>query len=275
MIKTNKELVVAAENAARNYKSIYVLGAFGWPMTESNKSRAMNAYSFNRKADRAAAITAAGGNTFGFDCICFIKALLWGWTGDASKEYGGAVYQSGGVPDIGEKEMLERCIDVSEDFSNILAGEYLWTDGHCGIYVGGGMAVECTYKWDDGVQETHVFNITGENGQKGRYWAKHGKLPYITYEAEDEPQAEETAKGDYTLSFRYLRKGCQGEDVSALQTMLKGRGYDLGTFGPNGDGNDGDFGAATESAVRAFQADCEIAQDGIVGEDTMSLLVGV
>ena len=272
MIKTNKELVAAALMAVKNFVTLYVLGAFGWPMTGNNKTRATNAYAFNRKPDRAAAITAADIRAFAFDCICFIKALLWGWSGDAGKEYGGAVYQSNGVPDIGEKEMLERCTEVSEDFSNIMPGEYLWTDGHCGIYVGGGKAVECTYRWDDGVQETYVYNITGENGQKGRYWKKHGKLPWITYEEETTEQAQpaETKKGDYTMEMRNLRKGCTGEDVRALQILLIGRGYDCGGYGA-----DGDFGGKTEAAVIAFQGDCEIEQDGVVGHDTMSRLLGL
>jgi hypothetical protein len=270
MIKTGKELATACENVAKNYKSVYVLGAFGWPMTNANKKRAMNAYSFNSKADRKAAINNATADTFGFDCVCLIKALLWGWNGDASKEHGGAVYQSNGVPDIGEKQMLDVCGDVSEDFSNIQAGEYLWTDGHCGIYVGGGKAVECTYRWSDGVQVTDVFNISVGSNHVGRYWKKHGKLPYVAYEVEEEPEKDEISKGDYTLSFNYLRKGDKGEDVEAVQNLLIARGYSCGP-----DGADGNFGTNTDKAVRAYQTDCEIEVDGIVGADTMSRLLGV
>ena len=276
MIKTNKQLVAAALMAVKNFITIYVLGAFGWPMTSANKQRAINSYSFNRKDARKAKILAAVATNFGFDCICFIKALLWGWTGDASKEYGGAKYQSNGVPDIGEEAMLKACKDVSADFSNIMPGEYLWTDGHCGIYVGNGKAVECTYKWDDGVQETYVYNITGDNGKKGRYWKKHGKLPYIVYETEeapkteDKPKSEETAEGDYTLSFRNLRKGDKGERVKALQQLLIGKGYDLGGYGA-----DGDFGGKTEAAVIAYQKAKGLDADGIAGKQTMGSLMGL
>ena len=270
MIKTGKELATACSNVANYIKSIYVLGAFGWPMTADKKKRAKNAQSFNRKAERAAKIDAATADTFGFDCICFIKALLWGWKGDASKSYGGAEYQANGVPDINDAQMLKVCTDISEDFSKIQVGEYLWTDGHCGIYVGNGKAVEATYRWDDGVQETTVYNITGDVGGKGRFWKKHGKLPYITYEVEEEPEKVEISNGDYTLAFNYLRKGDKGEGVKAVQILLIGRGYSCG-----GTGADGDFGGNTEKAVRAFQTDCEIEVDGIVGADTMSRLLGV
>jgi hypothetical protein len=40
------------------------------------------------------------------------------------------------------------------------------------------------------------------------------------------------------------------EDVVALQTMLKNDGYDLGTYGPNGDGIDGKIGPKTISAIQ-------------------------
>ena len=31
---------------------------------------------------------------YGFDCVNLIKGVLWGWSGDASKTYGGAAYKS-------------------------------------------------------------------------------------------------------------------------------------------------------------------------------------
>jgi len=271
MIKTGKELAAAAEYVARNLKTLYVHGAFGWPMTGNNKTRAANASAFNRKPERLAAITAATADTFGCDCIGLIKTLLWGFEGDASHQYGGAKYQSNGVPDIDEAAMLDACTDVSADFGKIHVGEYLWTEGHCGIYVGGGYAVECTHRWGDGVQLTAVYNLVGESSYpNGRYWSKHGKLPYITYEAEEAPETGKPNAGDYTLAFRHLRKGCEGEDVRAVQSLLISRNYSCG-----GKGADGIFGSKTDSAVRAFQSDCEITVDGVVGEETMRRLVGV
>lgn len=270
MLKTNKELVAACKDVALKHKSVYVLGAFGWPMTNSNKTSAINAYSFNSKSDRKAAINNATADTFGFDCVCLIKALLWGWNGDVTDVHGGAEYGSNGVPDINDGQMLQVCTDVSKDFSKIQVGEYLWTDGHCGIYVGGGKAVECTYRWSDGVQVTDVFNIAVGSNHVGRYWKKHGKLPYIVYEAEEEHEKGEIPEGDYTLSFNYLRKGSKGECVEAVQTLLIGKGYSCGSTGA-----DGEFGGNTEKAVKAFQTDCEIDVDGVVGADTMSRLLGV
>ena len=65
-----------------------------------------------------------------------------------------------------------------------------------------------------------------------------------------------------------LRRGCEGEDVRALQILLKGRGYDVGTV-------DGVFGAKTETGVKSFQKATKQTADGICGEKTWSELLGV
>lgn len=47
-----------------------------------------------------------------------------------------------------------------------------------------------------------------------------------------------------------LAKGSKGAEVVELQRILKDEmGYDLGTFGADGDGIDGDFGTMTENAL--------------------------
>lgn len=93
-----------------------------------------------------------------------------------------------------------------------------------------------------------------------------------------EPAKEETKtnenKGDYTLEMRNLKKDCKGEDVRALQILLMGRGYKMKS-GKKTYKDDGDFGTATENAVKAFQHDKGLKKDGIAGKDTMSALLGV
>jgi hypothetical protein len=263
MIKTGKELAAACMDVAQNYKTLYVLGAFGWPMTADKKQRAKNAQSYNSEADRAAKINAASADTFGFDCVCLIKALLWGWDGSADKPYGGAVYGSNGVPDISDSGMIEVCTGVSTDFSNIQVGEAVWMNGHIGIYIGNGLAVECTPIWKDGVQ------ITACNRDKAGYhrrdWVKHGKLPYVTYGDEE----EEKPAGD-AVELPMLRSGSKGETVLALQRLLIGNGYSCGRYGA-----DGDFGAETNNAVRLYQRDNGLEVDGICGKLTWSKLLGV
>jgi len=58
-----------------------------------------------------------------------------------------------------------------------------------------------------------------------------------------------------------LRRGSSGTAVRQLQEALKEAGHDPGPI-------DGEFGPATEAAVRAFQQEKEIAVDGVVGDIT-------
>lgn len=180
---TNTEFVKKLKEVATKYKTLYVIGCFGAPMTESNKKRYINNgahNNYNVQASRKKMIESATSDVFGFDCVCLIKGLLWGWIGDKSKIYGGATYASNGVPDIGADEIINRCTNISTDFSNLVPGELVWKKGHVGIYIGDGLVVECTPAWKNCVQITACNrNITGYNRQN---WTKHGKLPYITYE---------------------------------------------------------------------------------------------
>ena len=264
MIKTGKELAAACVDVAKNYKTLYVLGCFGWPMTADKKQRAKTAQSYNRKADRAAKIDAATADTFGFDCVNLIKALLWGWCGDATQGYGGAKYAFNGVPDINETAMINACNDVSPDFRSIQMGEVVWMSGHIGVYIGDGLAVECTPSWKDGVQITAVHNIGKKSGYNGRTWTKHGKLPYVTYEAAKQKEEE------CSVNIKILSKGSKGDSVKALQTLLIGYGYSCGSWGA-----DGDFGTGTDNAVKAYQKAKKLEVDGIVGPATWAALLGV
>lgn len=181
MIKTSTELVAAAKAVATNSKTLYVMGCFGAPLHDANKKRYTTNHFYNRQRSRRFKINAATADTFGFDCVGLIKGLLWGWNGDKAKTYGGAKYQANGVPDINADTMITRCTGLSTDFSSIQPGEVVWTDGHIGIYIGDGLAVEATPSWADRVQITAVLNIEARQGYNGRQWKKHGRLPYVTY----------------------------------------------------------------------------------------------
>ena len=64
-----------------------------------------------------------------------------------------------------------------------------------------------------------------------------------------------------------LTIGDGGSEVSNLQEKLLKLGYDLGRWGV-----DGDFGSATQKAVKKFQKDSGLKDDGIVGPQTYAAL---
>ena len=102
-----------------------------------------------------------------------------------------------------------------------------------------------------GVVETKLLS------RKPDYWGLMTK--YFDYGA---IQAEAPRLGD-----RLLKNGCEGADVAELQADLIRLGYDCGSWGA-----DGDFGDATELAVKAFQRDHRLEADGICGPKTCAAL---
>ena len=66
---------------------------------------------------------------------------------------------------------------------------------------------------------------------------------------------------------RILKNGCSGADVREMQAGLIRLGHDLGRWGA-----DGDFGDATEMALRRFQRDHALEADGEFGPLTAAAL---
>ncbi len=263
-IKTGHDLAAACREVAENYKTLYVMGCFGAPLNDGNKKRYTNNHAYNRQPWRKKMIEAATADTFGFDCVCLIKGLLWGWDGDENAAYGGAKYCANGVPDIGTGQMINLCADVSTDFSSLSVGEAVWMPGHIGVYIGGGLAVECTPKWDNCVQITACNRDVA--GYHRRDWVKHGKLPYITYEQKE----SEKIKEESDMSLPMLKKGDRGSAVRVMQALLISEGYDLAGYGA-----DGEFGGVTDKALRDYQKTRGIDPDGICGPITWKHLLGI
>lgn len=108
------------------------------------------------------------------DCIGLIKG--YGWLDTDSMTIG---YATNGMLDYGADQMYQACKNAgtqNTDYGGIstmpeVPGLMLWKNGHAGVYIGGGYAIEAmgTRK---GVVKTEV---------SGRGWQGWGKLPYINY----------------------------------------------------------------------------------------------
>ena len=71
-------------------------------------------------------------------------------------------------------------------------------------------------------------------------------------------------------AVRVLKHGMTGADVRTLQAALIAYGYSCGAAGA-----DGNFGAATETALKRFQGRYKLGADGIAGQGTWGKLLGV
>ena len=238
---TNVEFVNQAIKTA-GLKTLYVKGGFGQVLTESRKKALIKQYDYNKK--REALIMGATNDTFAFDCCGLVKGIIWGFVGDPKAVYGGATYASNGMPDAGEKGILNMCTNLSDNMAanNIEVGEFLYMAGHCGIYAGGGKVVESSPAWKNGVQITDLTQ---------RRWKTHGKLPQIQYN-----QVSPVKKPD--IAKPVLRQGSKGAEVNKLQQDLN---YAIGAKLIV----DGQFGPLTRQALCNFQRQNKIVIDGVYG----------
>ena len=72
----------------------------------------------------------------------------------------------------------------------------------------------------------------------------------------------------YNLGDRILKNGMEGADVKELQNRLIALGYSVGSYGA-----DGEYGDATEMAVRKFQMQNDCEADGEFGPETYKALI--
>ena len=137
--------------------------------------------------------------------------------------------------------------------SAVFTGETAGSHPHVGLYIG-----------DDTVIEAHG-TVKGVITSKltDKKWTFYGELKDVAYDGvEPSPDPEPSPGWRPTI-----RRGNKGADVIECQTMLTRLGYDIGKSGI-----DGDFGRATEAAVRSFQSDHKLVVDGVVGPMTWNEL---
>ena len=130
---------------------------------------------------------------------------------------------------------------------------------HIGIATGRGEGAIHSSASRGCVAESRFRNKTISGG-----WNRVGLWDRVSYDFGTDPGKT----GAETPATRpTLRRGSRGEAVKEMQALLISRGYDLGRWGA-----DGIFGKQTMKAVKAFQKDCGIRVDGVVGPVTYSRL---
>lgn len=138
----NVEDFIAKILAYEKMPSIYKLGKF------------MNSYKHG-----------VNGKYLECDCSGLIKGTLWGYPYNGKY---GHIY-----PDVNANTIMSTyCYNRSSNFNNITRGEFVWMNGHIGVYIGNGKVCECSPKWENGIQITNL---------KARKWAKHGYSKWLDY----------------------------------------------------------------------------------------------
>lgn len=232
----SKEFIKMLQKAL-NSNTVYALGMWGQIINDSIITSKTRQYpSFYTNARVAQLNSLKGKNYFGFDCVCLVKSILWGWEGNLADSNGGARYASNGVPDIGADTIITKCTNVSTDFSKIVPGALVWMKGHVGIYIGDGQCIECTANWTNKVLQSTLKN-NGVKGQFERTWTKWGLLPYVDYSDQTATPSKPVTPTPSpaptpTTSFKNgdkvkLNKGAKSTTGVSLASFVYDRVHDL------------------------------------------------
>lgn len=160
----------------------YASGTFGQKYTESfiNQKRKQYPKSYPDSKIRSLRNKAALGDLYLFDCCGLIKGIIW--------DFPYMKYKSNNLDDVNDSGIWNKYVyDKSTDFTKIEPGEILHMQGHVGIYIGNGQAVECTARWSENVLISNVMNIS-DNPMFSRKWEAHGKFSLVSYKYEEIPE---------------------------------------------------------------------------------------
>lgn len=194
------------------------------------------------------------------DCIGLIKGYLWcDFPTDTSPAYKSS-------EDMSAAGMRRKC-KVKGNINTMpdVVGLLVFSEGHVGVYVGGGMVVDARGH-SAGVVKKPITN---------HKWEEWGVCPLLEYDKEivsgSTATQEQTKEGNTVeITFKVLQKGAKGKQVKALQHLLIANGFALPKYGA-----DGSFGNETLAAVKQYQAANGLQVDGSAGKQTLSSIYGV
>lgn len=243
---TNVELVEKCKYLA-SLPTIYEKGALNDPVNSKTMTTAYwftskhEMYAYNHKADRVKKLKAivASDTYWAGDCVCSIKSIVWGWTGDRTKPHGGAVINS--KQDVNADDLYKLCSNKSKDFSDlskIPLGALLHMSGHVGIYVGDGLCFETCASGKDGSQLRGLLKACGGYAASNKFtewgllpadWVMYVKTPSVqtapvTLKVGDTVVLKQDADVDnlivQLLNSKFTLKAVNG-DTALIQTKLK------------------------------------------------------
>lgn len=107
----------------------------------------------------------------------------------------------------------------------------------------------------------------------GRYWDWNRYMSFVVGDSGDGDSGDRDSGGSSSgsdgldfASYTVLQSGASGAQVKAVQQLLNKQGFAAGVV-------DGNFGAATLSAVKAYQTSHGLPAQGIVGPKTWTALL--
>lgn len=150
----------------------------------------------------------------------------------------------------------------NEDYYIVKRGDTLW--GIAERFLGGGYLYPLLQQ---------LNGLTGTTVYPGMMLILHpeGLEPEKPPKEDPKPPEDHTGgAGAYQIALQILCRGDTGREVQQAQRLIIATGYKMPKYGA-----DGDYGEETEAAVKKFQADNGLEQNGKVDKATMSKLLGL
>ena len=155
-------------------------------------------------------------------------------------------------------------LDIA-DYEKWANGVVVWRKGHVGVFF----------------RSDHRFYVVEAKGINygtvlsnfnPKNWTCGLTFDDLSYVYQETAEHTGRATNPYMEPVNNVKRGDKGEGVKWVQFELREAGFakDIDKAG----GIDGDFGKATEKAVKEFQKSCKITADGIVGKMTRAYLKG-
>ena len=234
--------------ALQQQKVNYMVNKYGANWINSESAKADNYYSAARYGNKWVGHMVA-------DC-----SGLFAW---AFKQLGGNIYHGSNTiwnkycTSKGELKNGKRT-----DGKELKPGTAIFTHnttkdnrGHIGLYIGDGWVIEASGTIN-GVIKTKITISK---------WVEWGELKGVNYE---NVTPDIITDPEEHVTYGTIRKGDKGPVVKYAQQLMLDRGYKLPRYGA-----DGDYGSETVAAVKAFQKDWGLKQDGIIGPKTWEMLL--
>jgi len=168
-VMKSREAANAALEIYNNLVTIYAKGGYGQYIDNATYNALCNQYAWNRTHFNQNYL-----GKYATDCICWIKGMLSGWRYNV--KITSQMYCKK-IPDFTDDEfgkMLTDCVPIAD----AKEGYGLWKQGHAGMCVGNGMAIDADYSVNGGkvvVNGMKLRKLSDVN------WTKAGKIPYIDY----------------------------------------------------------------------------------------------
>ena len=181
------------------------------------------------------------------ECSCPRQIALW-------QKLGRWIENDAYIPNVGDV--------IYYSFSDNGSGDCKKVSDHVGIVVsvsGNDIKVVEGNKSDAVGYRTIAVN--------GKFLRGFG-LPNFASKATSTSSSKSSSKGCCNVELKILKQGSKGNSVKALQALLVGFGYSVGSSGI-----DGDFGGDTLAAVKKYQKAKKLDADGVVGKDTWTSLL--